>query len=55
MSLKDLRGRIDQIDSQLVELLNERARIVIEIGKLKNKTGGQIYAPTAKKRSSIKS
>ena len=50
MSLKDLRERIDQIDNQLVELLNERARIVIEIGKLKNKTGGQIYAPDREKK-----
>ena len=37
MSLDDLRNRIDEIDHQLVELLNERARVVVEIGKLKNK------------------
>ena len=45
MSLEELRKRIDQIDSQLVKLLNERAQIVIEIGQLKDKNGGQIYAP----------
>ena len=45
MSIESLREKINQIDLQLVELLNERARIVIEIGKLKNKSGGQVYSP----------
>jgi chorismate mutase/prephenate dehydratase len=49
MSLDELRNRIDEVDSKLVELLNERARVVIEIGKLKSKTGGQIYAPDREK------
>ena len=49
MSLDELRKRIDEIDIQLVKLLNERARVVVEIGKLKNKTGGQIYAPHREK------
>ncbi|MEN6426207.1 MAG: chorismate mutase, partial [Phycisphaerales bacterium] len=35
MSLDELRKRIDEIDAQLVELLNERASVVVEIGKLK--------------------
>ncbi|MHA1215604.1 MAG: chorismate mutase, partial [Candidatus Hodarchaeales archaeon] len=38
MSLEELRKKIDELDHQLVKLLNERARIVVEIGKLKNKT-----------------
>jgi len=50
MSLEELRNRIDELDHQLVELLNERARVVIEIGKLKNKTGGQVYAPDREKQ-----
>ena len=45
MSLEELRNQINELDNQLVKLLNERARIVVEIGKLKNKTGGQVYAP----------
>ena len=45
MSLDKLRDQIDEIDLQLVELLNERARIVVEIGKLKNKDYEPIYAP----------
>jgi len=50
MELDSLRERIDQIDSELVKLLNERAEVVIKIGQLKNKTGGQIYAPDREKQ-----
>ena len=32
MSLEEYRKRIDELDEQLVELLNERARVVVEIG-----------------------
>ncbi len=49
MSINELRKHIDEIDKQLVELLNERARIVIEIGKLKNKTGKPVYSPDREK------
>jgi chorismate mutase/prephenate dehydratase len=49
MSLEDLRKRIDEIDKQLVQLLNERAHVVVEIGKLKNKTDKPIYAPDREK------
>jgi chorismate mutase/prephenate dehydratase len=49
MSLEELRKRIDEIDYQLVKLLNERARVVVEIGKLKNKTDKPVYAPDREK------
>ena len=49
MSLEELRKRIDELDHQLVQLLNERARFVIEIGKLKDKTGKAVYAPDREK------
>ncbi|MFA5553800.1 MAG: prephenate dehydratase [Phycisphaerae bacterium] len=50
MAIEDLRKRIDEIDDELVKLLNERAQVVVEIGKEKNKTGGQIYAPDREKK-----
>jgi chorismate mutase/prephenate dehydratase len=50
MSLEDLRKRIDQIDARLVELLNERAQVVVEIGKLKNSTDAPVYAPDREKQ-----
>lgn len=36
-SLEQLRARIDEVDGKLLELLNERMGIVIEVGKLKEK------------------
>ena len=44
-SLSDLRQRIDTLDRKLVELLNERARVVVEVGKTKQHDGTPIYAP----------
>jgi chorismate mutase/prephenate dehydratase len=49
MSIEELRNQINKIDLELVELLNERARIVVEIGKLKNKTGKPVYSPDREK------
>jgi len=49
MCLEELRKRIDELDGNLVEMLNERARIVVEIGKLKSKTDRPIYAPDREK------
>jgi chorismate mutase/prephenate dehydratase len=49
MSLEELRNKIDEIDHRLVQLLNERARVVVEVGKLKNKADKPIYAPDREK------
>ncbi|MHC4123601.1 MAG: prephenate dehydratase [Planctomycetota bacterium] len=48
-SLEQLRNRISEIDTELVKLLNQRAEVVVQIGHLKSKTGGQIYAPDREK------
>ena len=50
MNLEELRVRIDEVDSELVRLLNERASVVVEIGKLKEKSGGAIYAADREKK-----
>lgn len=49
MNLKNYRKKIDAIDSKIISLLNERAKISLVIGKdkLKNKKG--IYAPDREK------
>jgi len=44
-SLDELRVLIDDIDHRLVELLNERAKLVVEVGQVKRGTGVPIYAP----------
>lgn len=45
MSLADWRRRIDELDKKLVELLNERSRCALEIGKLKQAAKLPLYQP----------
>ncbi len=45
MDLNDIRVQIDSIDDRLLALLNERADLVHEVGKVKRRDGGSIYAP----------
>ena len=45
IDLNQLRERIDTIDKRLVELLNERAGIVVSVGETKRDTDSPIYAP----------
>ena len=48
--MDELRQRIDQLDCQLVNLLNERAKVVVEVGKLKSKSDRPVYAPDREKQ-----
>lgn len=45
MPLDDIRKKIDDLDSKLLELLNNRADLVHEVGEIKKKGGIEIYAP----------
>ncbi len=45
MDLKDLRERIDAVDTELIRLLNERADLVHGVGEVKKANGLEIYAP----------
>ena len=45
MDIADWRKRIDEIDVQLAELLCERSRCVIEIGKIKRRQNLTVYDP----------
>jgi len=45
MDIADWRKKIDELDRQLVELLSERARAAVEIGRLKRDTSLPIYEP----------
>lgn len=49
MDLDQLRAEIDRCDRELVRLLNERTRSVLEIGHIKKENGGQIYVPAREK------
>jgi chorismate mutase/prephenate dehydrogenase len=43
--LTALRNEIDEIDTQLVELLAKRRRVTTKVGELKSRVGMPIYAP----------
>jgi len=45
MDLGPIRRKIDGIDGQLVALVNRRLALAAEIGKIKRKSGGEIYVP----------
>ena len=45
MDIADWRKKIDEIDQQLVEILNQRAQAAQEIGRLKRQTSMPIYEP----------
>lgn len=45
MDIALLRKEIDSLDTKIVELLNERAKIVLKIGEIKKQNRTQVYAP----------
>jgi chorismate mutase-like protein len=45
MNIEDWREKIDELDRKLVELLSERARAAVEIGRLKRNTSLPVYEP----------
>lgn len=42
--LKALRVQIDKLDAQIVEMLNKRASLAAQIGKVKSEFGGEVYS-----------
>jgi len=49
-TLDELRADIDRVDEVLVRLLNERARVACEIGRLKKEQGMEVYQPEREKQ-----
>jgi chorismate mutase / prephenate dehydratase len=45
MSLQDLRRQIDDLDSQILDLLSQRAEVVQEVGRSKGKTATHYFSP----------
>lgn len=48
-SIEELRARIDAIDLKLLDLLNQRAKLAMEIGRHKRKQQTALYAPAREK------
>ena len=50
MKISELRKRIDVFDEKIVRLLNQRADIVLQIGKSKKNVAGEVYVPAREKK-----
>lgn len=49
-ALDDLREGIDAVDRKILECLNERARLVMDVGRFKQGRGASVYAPSRERR-----
>jgi chorismate mutase/prephenate dehydratase len=45
-TIEELRKEIDAVDNQVLALLNERAALVIEVGRLKSAKKGEFHVPS---------
>jgi chorismate mutase-like protein len=45
LSIEELRNQIDKIDNRILELLNKRARLALQIGKIKQTKNLPVYVP----------
>ncbi len=45
MDLSQLRSKIDDLDAKIIQLLNDRTQLALEVGKVKAAAGKEIYAP----------
>lgn len=43
--LDGLRSQIDKLDAQILKLINERAELAVEIGKIKSEEGKDVFSP----------
>jgi len=49
MTLDEIRKKLDEIDDKLLELINERFKLVHMVGEIKNKNNEPIYRPEREK------
>lgn len=49
MNLSKLRKKVDRLDGQILELLNDRAELSLAIGRAKSRTSVSIYSPDREK------
>jgi chorismate mutase-like protein len=45
MTIENWRAKIDAIDKQVLELLSQRAKCAIEVGKIKSEKNMQVFDP----------
>jgi len=47
--MSEWRNRIDKVDEKILDLLNERAKYVIEIGRIKSQDNLDVFDPEREK------
>ncbi|MDR1695195.1 MAG: prephenate dehydratase [Endomicrobium sp.] len=47
--LQQTRSRIDKVDREIAALINKRAKLAVEAGKIKGASGKAVYAPSREK------
>ena len=50
MDIDGIRKRIDLLDDVLLRIFNERARLALEIGRIKKERGLPVFDPAREKR-----
>jgi chorismate mutase len=50
MQIDDYREQIDQLDSELLRIFNERANLALKIGEIKKGLALPVYDPSREKR-----
>lgn len=50
MDIDDYRKKIDQLDSELLRIFNERATLALKIGEIKKGLALPVYDPSREKR-----
>ena len=49
MDIEDWREKIDEVDTQILELINKRSKFSIKIGEIKTDKGIPIHSPEREK------
>ena len=47
--LQPLRDRIADLDRQIIDLINARAKVVVEVGKIKARASAEVFHPGQEK------
>ena len=50
MTIDDLRREIDRLDSELLQIFNQRADFALKIGEIKKALGLPVYDPAREKK-----
>ena len=51
MDIEDWREKIDEVDTQILELINKRSEFSIKIGEIKTDKGIPIHSPEMEKNN----